>query len=183
MLGLSILQLKGVWLARTGNLPAAEKIFERVVLQRREAFGSSAALAVDMAQLSRTLVTAGKFREARKVLTDARPMAQKYLGPSAVPTLVMGLGLAEVQAEAGDNAGAERTLSEVGPLVTAIVKPGPLHGMLARVRAVIRLKQGRFAEAARETDRAEAIFKSLGPAGLPNLQSLPPLRARIVQAR
>jgi non-specific serine/threonine protein kinase/serine/threonine-protein kinase len=182
MQGLSLRQLKGVRLFKLGQAAQAEPIFARIAAQRRAVFGKSAGLAVDLLQLGRAQLAQGKFAEAQRVLGEARPIATENLGPAAVPTLTIGLGLAEAMAETGDIAGAERTLGEVEPRVLAIAKPGIVHGLLARTRAVVRLRQGKIAAARVEADRSQAIFTALGPAGAFYLKALPVLRARIDRA-
>lgn len=177
--GLAIAQLKGVRLLKLNDYARAETIFERLVKQRRAVFGRSAGLAVDLFQLGRARLALGKFAEARQALGEARPMAKEKVGPSAVPTLIIGLSLAEATAEVGDTDSAERILAETAPLVAAMKTPGLPHGILARVNAVILLKQGRRAEARAALDRAEAIFRGLGRAGEAHLKSFPALRARI----
>ncbi len=177
--GLAIAQLKGVRLLKLNDNARAEAIFERVAKQRRAVFGRSAGLAVDLLQLGRAKLALGKFAEARQVLDEARPIAIEKLGPGAVPTLIIGLGLAEASAETGDTVGSARVLAEVAPMAAAMKKPGLPHGIMAKARAVLLLKEGRAAEARIETDRAEAIFRGLGPAGQSYLKSFPALRARI----
>ncbi len=177
--GLAIAQLKGVRLLKLNDYARAETIFERLVKQRRAVFGRSAGLAVDLFQLGRARLALGKFAEARQALGEARPMAKEKVGPNAVPTLIIGLSLAEATAEVGDTDSAERILAETAPLVAAMKTPGLPHGILARVNAVILLKQGRRAGARAALDRAEAIFRGLGRAGEAHLKSFPALRARI----
>ena len=165
MQGLAIKQLKGVRLYKLDQLPRAEAIFQRVAAQRRAVFGRSAGLAVDLLQLGRAKLALGKFAEAAQIFGEARPMAAEYLSPTAVPTLIIGLGLAEALAESGRTAEAERVLAEIDPVVTALPKPGIPTGLLARARAVVRLKQGRLADAGTQLARAQQVFTDLGPAG------------------
>ncbi len=177
--GLAIAQLKGVRLLKLNDHARAEAIFERVAKQRRAVFGRSAGLAVDLFQLGRARLALGKFAEARQTLAEARPIAMEKLGPGAVPTLVIGLNLAEATAETGDTDGAERILAEITPLVTAMKPRGLPYGIMAKVNAVILLKQGRGAEARAAIVQAETIFRALGRAGEAHLKSFPALRARI----
>ena len=179
MQGLAIEQLKGVRFYKLEKLTRAESIFERVVAQRRTVFGRSAGLAVDLLQLGRAKLALGKFDEAARVLGEARPMAADKLGSAAPPTLILGLGLAEALAEQGKTAEADRVLGEIAPIIETMPKPGIPTGLLARARAVTRLKQGRSAEARTELDRAKKVFTELGPAGLSYQKGISDLRARI----
>uniref|UniRef100_UPI00054BD031 serine/threonine-protein kinase n=1 Tax=Sphingomonas sp. ERG5 TaxID=1381597 RepID=UPI00054BD031 len=181
--GLAIAQLKGLRLLRLGDAAHAETILERVAAQRKTVFGESAGLAADLLQVGRAKLALGKFDEARRVLAEARPIATENLGPSAVPTLVIGLGLAEAMAETGDIAQADKVLGEVEPLVIAIARPGLTHAILARAQAIIRLKQGRLDDARAALDHSAAILTGLGPAGSSYLKSFPQIRARIASAR
>lgn len=179
MLGLNIEQLKGVRFYKLDQLTRAEAIFERVAAQRRAVFGRSAGLAVDLLQIGRAKLALGKFDEAARVFGEARPMAAENLSPAAPPTRIVGLGLAEALAEGGKTAEADRVLGEINPFIVAMPKPGIPTGLLARARAVTRLKQGRIAEARTEIGRAKEIFTELGPAGVSYLKGLPAVRTRI----
>jgi non-specific serine/threonine protein kinase/serine/threonine-protein kinase len=179
MQGLGITQLKGMRLLKLDKPAQALPLFESVATNRRARFGKSAGLAVDLLQLSRAKMALGDFAGARAILTEARPMAIDKLGPGAVPTLVMGLGLAESMAETGDAAEALHLLDDIAPLVTAMPKPGPPQGLLLRSRAVVYLMLGRTDQAQVLADQATALFKGLGPAGLSYLKAMPTLQARI----
>lgn len=180
--GLQIIQFRGLYHVKRGEYAAAERVLDGVVATRRKLFGKSAGMAVDLLQLSRVKLALGKYAEGLRLLSEARPLAEQYLGPSAVPTLVIDMSLAEAMVETGDTAGADRALAAAAPLVVAITPPGVPHAILARTRAITRLKQGRPAEARTELDRAETILKGLGPAGETYLKGLLPLRARIARA-
>ncbi len=177
--GLAIEQLKGVRLMKLDRLAEAERLFRGVADRRRAVFGKSAALAVDLLQLGRAELALGKFAAARDVLGEARPMAIDNLGPDAVPTLVITLGLAEALAEADDTGRAEALLAEAAPRIAAMGPVGLPQGIAARTRAIIRLKQGRTAEARREADRSEQIFRTLGAPGESYLKSFAALRRRL----
>jgi tetratricopeptide (TPR) repeat protein len=181
--GLANTQLKGLRLLKLGDAAQAETILERVAAQRKAVFGESAGLAADLLQVGRAKLALGKFDEARRVLAEARPIAAENLGPSAVPTLVIGLGLAEAMAESGDTKGANKVVGEVEPLVIAIAKPGLTHAILARTQAILWLKQGRPHDATVALDRSAAILTGLGPAGSSYLKGFPAIRARIASAR
>ncbi|MBX3593004.1 serine/threonine-protein kinase [Sphingomonas sp.] len=181
--GLGIEQLKGVRLMKLGENRRAAAIFRRVADQRRAVFGKSAGLAVDLLQFGRAQLALGDHAAARTALAEARPIAIDKLGPAAVPSVIIGIGLAEASAELGDTAAAEALLTQLTPIVGAMPASALPPAILARTRAVLRLKQGRAADAAREADRAEAMFRALGAPGDSYLKSLPALRARIAAIR
>lgn len=179
--GLSLAQLKGLRLLKLNQPEQAERIFTDLVARRRTTFGRSAGLAVELTQLSRAKIALGKYAEAKAALLEARPIALENLGPTAIPTLVIGISLAEAMAETGDLAGANKVLNEVSPLVDPMPKTAAPVGLLARARAVLLFKQGKRDQAMAELDRAQAVFKGLGPAGATFLSSLPKLRSRIAE--
>lgn len=181
MQGLTIRQLRAVRLIKLGQPAAAEKIVAGVVAKRRATFGSSAGLAVDLLQLGRAKLALGKFNEAQHVFAEAYPMAGKYLSPVALPTLILGSGLLEAQAEAGNFAAAQQTMAQVEPLIAALSKPGLPQAIFARAKAVLLLKQGKVAQAMAEADKAEKLFREQGPAGDSFLKSFPALRTRIAK--
>src|SRR3546814_17742952 len=92
-------------------------------------------------------------------------MAIDNLGPDAVPTLVITLGLAEALAEAGDTGRAEALLAEAAPRIASMGPVGLPPGLAARTRAIIRLKKGRMAAARREADAEGQIFRTRGAPG------------------
>jgi non-specific serine/threonine protein kinase/serine/threonine-protein kinase len=179
MPALAIRQQRGVWHLRRGETAQAEAVFERVATLRRAAFGRSTGLAVDLLQLARVKLQRGKPAEARRLLEEALPLARERLGGTAVPTIVMAMSLAEALAETGDTAAAERRLAEAAPIANANGGNGPMGGIYARTRAIIRLNQGRRADALADLNRAETIFRALGPAGETHLRGVASVRARL----
>lgn len=179
---LNVRQLKALRLVRLGKPGEAEPLLRGVAAKRRATFGASAGLAVDLLQLSRALVPQGKYADARKALEEAYPMAVENLSPKATPTLVIGAGLAEARAETGDIAGAKAIIAALQPLIDAM-PPGLPTGVLGRARAVVSLKEGKAAEARKELDAAEAIFREAGVASESYIKALAPLRARIAVTR
>lgn len=178
---LNIRQLKALRLIRLGKPAEAEPLLIALVAQRRATLGESAGLAVDLVQLSRAQMPLGKYAAARKALEEAYPMAADNLSPKALPTIIIGAALAEARAETGDVAGAQALIDQLQPLFDAM-PPGLPAAVLGRARAILRLKQRRLAEARREVDDADAIFRKAGPSGIPYLQSVAALRKRIAAA-
>ncbi len=179
MPGLAIEQLKGMRLLKLGEPAKAEKVFTSVVAQRRAAFGRSGSLAVDLAQLGRAQIALGKFDDAVKSLGEARPLAAEKLTPAALPTLIIGLNLTEALAESGRVDEADRVLGEVAPFIAAMPPTSVPNGVLARTRAVVRLKQGQVKDAQAALDEARAIFKGAGPGGETYMKGIAVLAARI----
>lgn len=182
MQGLAIAQLKGVWLMKLQRYADAEAVFATVVERRRAVFGASGGLAVDLFQLSRAKLMQGRYAEAVATLREARPMAAERLGPNSLPTLIMGTSLAEALAETGDTVQAEAVLAEIAPVIEAMQPRGIPYAVLAKTRAVIRLKQGRLTEARASLGEAQANFAAAGPSGESFLQSFPALRRRLDNA-
>jgi eukaryotic-like serine/threonine-protein kinase len=179
--GLQIHSLKGVFFSKRDELSKAEDVFAGVLQTRRLKFGRSIGLSVDLLQLARVKLARGKFAEAEPLLIESSAIAAETLGPAAMPTLVTDLSLAEAQAELGKTAAAQMLIDRTDPLIRKIAPKGPLLGTLLRCRAILRLKQGRTAEALSELTQAETVFREAGPAGEAYTKKLGGLRARIVQ--
>ncbi|MCX7283097.1 MAG: protein kinase [Novosphingobium sp.] len=178
---LNIRQLMALRLIRLGQPAQAEVLLAGLVAQRRATLGESAGLAVDLVQLSRAQMSQGKFAEARKALEEAYPMAAENLSPKALPTIITGTSLVEARAETGDIAGAQTLATQLEPLFDAM-PPGLPGAVFARARAVLRLKQGRLAEARQEADSAENVFRASGTSGASYLEAMAALRKRIAKA-
>jgi len=178
MQGLAIAQLKGMRLLKLDRPAEAEPIFAKVLAQRRAVFGKSAGLAADLIQNGRVKMALGKYAEAQRLLIEARAVAIEKMGPTALPTLVAGLSLAEASAQIGDMKRATAVLGEVQPVIAA-GPPGVLTGVLARTQAVVALKSGNIGAAKAALAQAEAVFTAAGPAGATYLKPLAALRAQI----
>lgn len=180
-LALAMEQLKGVRFAKLDQPERAEPILQRVVARRRAVFGRSAGLAVDLFHLGRVKVALKKYKDASMLLAESWPMASEKLSPAAPPTLIIAGTLVEALAEAGDTAGALTVLGKIDPILKAM-PDGPAHGIAERARAITLLKVGRIADANASADRAETIFKAMGPTGESYLKVFPALRKRLATA-
>jgi non-specific serine/threonine protein kinase/serine/threonine-protein kinase len=147
-------------------------------MRARASFGRSAGLSVDLLQLARARMAGGRFAEAVTLLTEARPMAEEFVGPGALPSLVMGITLAEAKAETGDFAGAQALVTELAPLVEGPGNAVPA-GLLERSRAVLAIRQQRWDEARRAVAAARTVFNDLGAAGETHLPGLGTVAQRI----
>jgi eukaryotic-like serine/threonine-protein kinase len=174
---LAIMQLQGVSQFKAGNPALAEASFARVVALRRAMFAPSAGLAVDLLQLARVKLALGKPAEALPLLAEARTLALANLGEGALPTVAIGIGLAEAQAETGSIAEAETLLAALKPRIKGL--PPLVDGMWLRAQAILLLRKGDAAAAGKALDAAEAIYRAAGPPGESYLKALPKLRARI----
>ena len=171
--------LRGAWQLRTGDAAAAEATMLRVVDQRRRLFGDSAGLATDLSLLGRIRLVRGRPAEARVALVEARPLAQRLLGATAIPTTLIDLTLAQAHAEAGDIAAARDELAAAAPRVRALPPANPLAPQLDITEAVIALRSGDKAGAQASSRRARTALTAMGPAGEFGLATLAKLDARI----
>ncbi len=73
--GLTLEKLRASILARRGDIREAEALFRKVASTRRELYGASFSLAVDLLQHGRMLNQLGRPAEALKVVNEARSMA------------------------------------------------------------------------------------------------------------
>jgi serine/threonine protein kinase/tetratricopeptide (TPR) repeat protein len=177
-LALAMEQLKGVRFAKLDQPARAEPVLQQVVARRRAVFGRSAGLAVDLFHLGRVKLSLGKYKEASLLLTESWPMASEKLSPAAQPTLIIAGTLVEALAETGDTAQANAVLQKVDATLKDM-PPGPVNAIVDRARAITLLKMGRIAEAKASADRAETIFKAMGPTGATYLKVFPALRKRL----
>lgn len=181
-LALAMDQLKAVRFAKLDQPARAEPILQRVIARRRAGFGRSAGLAVDLFHLGRVKISLGKYKEAGLLLSESWPMANEKLSPAAQPTLIIGGTLVEALAETGDIAQANTVLTKID-LILKEMPPGPVNGIVDRARAITLLKMGRVAEATAAADRAETVFKAMGPTGENYLKAFPALRKRLAAGR
>ena len=171
--------LRGGWQLREGDAAAAEATMLRVVDRRRKLFGDSAGLATDLSLLGRIRLARGRAAEARVALLEARPLAQRYLGETALPATLIDLSIAQAQAEAGDLAAARAELAAAAPRVRALPPANPLAPQLDITESIIALKSGDKAAAQVASRRARAALTAMGSAGEFGLTTLARLEPRI----
>lgn len=179
--GLGIRLIEAAWRMRKGDVAQAEVLFRQISDRRRQLYPGTAGLATDLTQLARTLVAQRKFPEAKAAMNEALPIAISTLGPNSIPTLMLQMQMVEADAESGDTARAAALFAQVAPKVASLPLPPTVIATLARVEAVLRLNQGRAADARAALDRAQATMTKLGPAGTAFILALAPLRQRIDQ--
>jgi eukaryotic-like serine/threonine-protein kinase len=181
--GLQIRSVKGVYLARRQRLVEAEKVFTDLIATRRKLSGDAVPLAIDMYQLARMKIARQKFAEAAILAKEALPILLKNMGPTAPPTQMVFVTLAEAQAENGDIREAEKTLSAIETDVMANPKNVLGQGVLLRARAILLLKQGKRAETIKALDQAKEKLAAAGPAGATFLTGIDQVRARLEKPR
>ncbi len=183
MQALGIDQLRSAVRLRQGDAAGAERISATVVDRRRRLFGETPGLAIDLSQLAKAQMAAGRFAEARISLTEARPLAIRFLGERAMPVLVIDLAIAQTLAELNDAALAARQLDETKVALAAMPTPNPLTPQLALTEAVVALKRGDKSAASAAVDRAKAGFSAMGPAGTYGLQAIGRISERVAALR
>ncbi|WP_217429755.1 hypothetical protein, partial [Sphingomonas bacterium] len=176
-LGLTV--IGGAWQLRGGDPAGAERTFAAAAERWRTLYGDTAGLANSLSWRGRAQLAQGKFAAARDSLAEAKPLAVRYLGPRALPTLTIEMASAQTQAEMGDVAGARTTIADVHAAATALPQPNVIVPQAALVDAVIALKAGQPAAAAAAAARARAEFTAMGPAGAWGLTQLSAVERRI----
>lgn len=180
---LGIELIRGGWQLRGGDPVAAERTFTAVAARRRTLYGETAGLANDLTLLGRARVARRDFAGALRALSEARPLALKFLGPSALPTLNISMTTAQALAEMGRTDAARRELAVVRQAAAAMPSPNPIAPQLALVDAVIAINEGRRAAAQAASQGARRTLIEMGPAGAYGLMQLKPVEARVAAMR
>ena len=178
---LGIQLIHGGWQLRGGDPATAERTFAAVAARRRALYGDTAGLANDLTWLGRARLAQGNFAGARAALEEARPLAMKFMGPKALPSLNIGMSLAQTLAEQGDTAQAAKIAGDVRAIATAMPQPNMVVPQLALVDAVIALKENRRDVATAAAARARAGFQAMGAPGTYGLNQLSVIDARIAR--
>jgi non-specific serine/threonine protein kinase/serine/threonine-protein kinase len=173
--GLTLEKLRASILARRGDIIGAEALFGKVATTRRELYGPSYSLAVDLLQHGRMLNQLGRPAEALKNIDEARLMAVTNFGAKGSLLQLIDLARAEALLRLDRSAEAQAVLSAVKPKIREYGRQSVESGAFLLVQAQIDARNGRTT-AATILDEAEAIFRSLGPAGAGYLQNVDALR-------
>lgn len=176
-------QLRATWQIRQGNAAEGERIVTGVIARRRRLFGESAGLASDLMQLGKARIAKRDFVGAETALIESETLAVRYLGPMALPTIVIKLALAQTRAERGDVPAAQVKLAEAMKALAPMPTPNPLTGQAALTEAVVALKAGRKGEAQAAAARAHTSFAAMGPSGSFGLTAIAAIEQRIVALR
>jgi non-specific serine/threonine protein kinase/serine/threonine-protein kinase len=174
--GLTLGKLRASILARHGDIAGAEALFRKVAGTRRELYGPSFSLAVDLLQHGRMLNQLGRPAEALQIVDEARSMAAEQFGPKGSLLQLIDLARAEALLRLGRVAEAQAVLAAVEPGMREYGKQSVENGALLLVRAQAAFKRGDRSAAAARLDEADAIFRALGPAGAAYLQNVEALR-------
>lgn len=176
--GLTLEKLRASIMARRGNIVGAEALFRKVAATRRELYGPSFSLAVDLLQHGRLLNQLGRPAEALTTVDEARSMASEHFGQKGSLLLLIDLARAEALLGLDRTVDAQAVLKGVTPSVAEYGKQSVENGTLLLVRAQAALKIGDRAAAVAAIDDAEAIFRALGPAGAGHLQNVQALKSK-----
>lgn len=179
---LTLMQMRGSIASRRDDLAGAEAIFRRTVATRRELYGRSVGLAVDLLQHARSLIQLGRPAEALVRLDEAEPMAIEYFGAGTQPVLMTGLSRAEALAALGRLDEADRAVGKVAPGLREHGSESLLNGALFRTQALLALERGDLAASSAALNSAEAIFRKIGPAAAGLASGVEPLRKKILAA-
>lgn len=178
-IGLSLLQTRSALAAVQGDFPAAARDLKRVVELRRELYGPSGALAGDLLNYGRTIMVQGDAAGALAAFEEAQAMAARHLGAGTFVSFMIVVSRADALCALGRPDEAESLLPDIERLAGEAGAGSLPQGMFHRTRAYVRLTQGRGAEARRDLDAAEAIYRALGPAGEQAMEDVRTLRAKL----
>jgi tetratricopeptide (TPR) repeat protein len=176
---INLLQLRGGLASRKGDFGSARRYLQQAVDLRRELYGPSTALAIDLLNLGRTVMVLGEPEQALGIFEEAQPMAARYLGAESFPVMMISLSRIDALCALHRPDDAEPILAQAERLGRTYEANSLQRGLLHRARAFIRIEQGRNAEARADLDAAEAIYKKQGPAGETFLVDVGTLRTRL----
>lgn len=162
---LTFAQMRAAIADKRGNVDAAAEGHLHVATLRRELFGPSMALAMDLNQLGRMRLKQGRPAEAISLMEEALELGLEYGEPSAAPVLVLRTGVADSWLALGEPGRAEAVLLPFESDFAGLPPSHPYAGLLHQVAGHIRMKQGRRAEALERLHAADRIFTPMGPAG------------------
>lgn len=174
--GLTLEKLRASIMARRGDIPGAEALFRKVAAMRRELYGASFSLAVDLLQHGRMLNQLGRPGEALKIIDEARSMAAANFGTKGSLLLLIDLARADAMLRLDRVAEARNLLNTIKPSVREYGPQSVENGSLLLVYAQLNKKNGDSAGGEAALNEAEKIFRSLGPAGAGYLQNVDALR-------
>jgi serine/threonine protein kinase/tetratricopeptide (TPR) repeat protein len=144
-----------------GDFARAESLIRRSIASQRQLYGRSPVLADYLARYGPLLIMMNRSNEAMQVLEEASQIA-KALDPSNSPlsskieiTRIMAL------AQLGRVSEAERLLTAATANLSDIPGRRLNEGLLFTSRAVLRIAEGRWAEANQDLDAATAAFKKV----------------------
>jgi eukaryotic-like serine/threonine-protein kinase len=151
-----------------GETERAIPLFEQSIALRRSLYGSSGALAAALNNLGKTLLQVGRTDDARKLLEEGLPYADRYVGEHSLLAIALHCGLADAASQAGDPAGAQVWLERARLRVAGRYPDEHLVWPLIGVSEARALwSQQDAATALAKLDTVEAQLLQLGSAGAP----------------
>lgn len=163
--GLTLMQLRGSIAARRGHIERAEAIFRKAVATRRELYGKSYSLAVNLLQHGKLLTELGRPAEALPIIDEAQAMAREYFGTKGSLTLLTGLARAEALIAMDRIREAESALAPIDSEIQNLGLESADYASLLLTQAMLALKRGDLKGAKVKIDRADAISRKLGSGG------------------
>lgn len=174
--GLTLEKLRASIMARRGDIRGAEPVFRKVAAMRRELYGPSYSLAVDLLQHGRILNQLGRPGEALRIVDQARTTAADNFGPKGSLPVLIDLARADALLRLDQTAEAQSLLKDIETRMREYDRKSVENGSLLLVRAQVAFEQGDTVAAAAILDEAEKIFRSVGAAGAGYLQNVEALR-------
>ncbi|WP_447762011.1 protein kinase domain-containing protein [Sphingopyxis panaciterrae] len=163
--GLTLQQLRASIMVRHGDIAGAEAIFRSVSRTRRELYGPSYSLAVNLLQHGRLLMRLGRPAEALKAVDEARAMAAENFGSKGSLPLLVDLARAEALIRLDRPAEANMLLKKIAPEVREHGTKSVEFGSLLLVETQAARYRGDKAAAKSLLDQAERTFQASGAAG------------------
>jgi tetratricopeptide (TPR) repeat protein len=146
----------------------------------RALYGETPRLATALNNLGIALMRSNQTNEAVPVIEEALRVARASEGERSRLALALRSATAEVWAIAGRQDDAELLIEEALDIAQVEFVADPvLLGTVYRVRARVRLEQGRQAEARMDIEQATEYFSAAGKAGEPYLRRLEVLQREL----
>jgi eukaryotic-like serine/threonine-protein kinase len=169
--------------AQTGNDSAAEQMLNSTIRDRRNSYGPSLALAVDLLKLGRLYIKLGKSAAALPLLAEASPMSARFFGRNSDPTYQIALARTDALANLSRLDEASTILADAVPYARSQGTSSLSYGTYLRSRANIRLALGKLDEAEADLDAADLIFLAKGTEGSKYKPAAQKIRGRLNEAR
>lgn len=169
--------------AQQGDDATAARMLSAVIVDRRNLYGPSLALAVDLLKLGRLYTKIGKSALALPLLEEAAPMSAQYFGINSDPTFQIALAHTDALAYLSRASEAEKVLASAKAHALRKGTNSVDYGTYLRSRANLYVVERKFDESEAELDKADAIFKSKGSEGDKYMPASTKIRARLNQLR
>ena len=174
-----MLQLRGGWFNRKGDLDFALTYYRKAADQRRATYGPSASLAVDLLQIGLIQQQKGLYRESVAALSEAQQLAGKFMGEAGPVTAMTSVGLAAAYGNLHDPARGRAALAAADPVFKAIGTQNPIYGNYLMARSELEFIENDFRGAAKDMEAADALRIALGGAGAPLKPPVDAMRGKL----